>query len=201
MVVFPVPRGPVNKYASAIALFAQRVAERPHDMLLSDDVRKQPRTPLPIQRNVRHRSYLPGNRLYFRQWHRPLSFSPLRPAPVRERHRHDDSRNKKSRRKHSTGRTKMSRAPAVDLPLRTLPEQLTRTRRPRGTRHIRLPLLPSGPDGVHEGPLRETRSSTSLTRAGSTKRSLGREFNPAIADCGYRAPLPPRLARPHLKTL
>ena len=31
----------------------------------------------------------------------------------------------------------------------------------------------------------------------SPKRgNLGREFDPAIADCGYRAPLPPRLARP-----
>src|SRR5690606_13839407 len=39
------------------------------------------------------------------------------------------------------------------------------------------------------------------TYSGQTpqKRSLGREFDPAAADCGYRAPLPPRLARPHLK--
>jgi hypothetical protein len=33
-------------------------------------------------------------------------------------------------------------------------------------------------------------------RAGSAMPDLGREFSPAGADCGYRAPLAPRLARP-----
>jgi len=34
-----------------------------------------------------------------------------------------------------------------------------------------------------------------LLEAGSTRICLGGEFNPAIAVCGYRDPLPPRLAR------
>src|SRR5262249_9426324 len=34
-----------------------------------------------------------------------------------------------------------------------------------------------------------------LARADPEALSLEREFNPAIADCGYRAPLAPRLAR------
>src|SRR5919201_4894004 len=33
-------------------------------------------------------------------------------------------------------------------------------------------------------------------RAGSATSDLGRGFSPAGADCGYRAPLAPRLARP-----
>ncbi len=61
----------------------------------------------------------------------------------------------------------------------------------------RLPLLPSGPDGVHASPLRGTQSSTLLTRGQAPLAlNLGKEFDPALAGCGYRAPLPPRLARP-----
>jgi len=42
------------------------------------------------------------------------------------------------------------------------------------------------------GPDRQRRRA----RAGSAMPDLGREFSPAGADCGYRAPLAPRLARP-----
>ena len=56
-------------------------------------------------------------------------------------------------------------------------------------------LLPSGPDTVHESPLRGTRPSTSLEAAAFESGDLGREFSPAGADCRYRAPLVPRLAR------
>src|SRR5436190_6827070 len=42
------------------------------------------------------------------------------------------------------------------------------------------------------GPDRQRRHA----RAGSAMPDLGREFSPAGADCGYRAPLAPRLARP-----
>src|SRR5256714_4917228 len=42
------------------------------------------------------------------------------------------------------------------------------------------------------GPDRQRRS----VHAGSAMPDLGREFSPAGADCGYRAPLAPRLARP-----
>gem|GEM_PF-3931492 len=61
-----------------------------------------------------------------------------------------------------------------------------------------LPLLPPGPDGVHGFPLRGTRTSTPLTPGVPTRLTLGQEFDPALADCGYRAPLPPRLARPNI---
>ena len=61
---------------------------------------------------------------------------------------------------------------------------------------VRLVLLPSGPDTVHESPLRGTRPSTSLEAAAFESGDLGREFSPAGADCRYRAPLVPRLARP-----
>ena len=59
----------------------------------------------------------------------------------------------------------------------------------------RLVLLPSGPDTVRGSPLRGTRSSTSHRRAAFESGDLGREFSPAGADCRYRAPLVPRLAR------
>ena len=59
-----------------------------------------------------------------------------------------------------------------------------------------LPLLPSGPDGVRRFSPRRTQSSTPLSRRSPTMPDLEREFNPAVADCGYRAPLVPRLARP-----
>ncbi len=63
-----------------------------------------------------------------------------------------------------------------------------------------LPLLPSGPDGVRKFPLRRTRPSTPLAGAPySRPESLSWELGPAIADCGYRAPLAPRLARSRYK--
>ena len=56
-------------------------------------------------------------------------------------------------------------------------------------------LLPSGPDTVRDSPLRGTRSSTSPGAAASERGDLEGEFSPAGADCRYRAPLVPRLAR------
>ena len=66
---------------------------------------------------------------------------------------------------------------------------------PRHPAKLRLSLLPSGPDEVHASPLRGTRSSTSIIPPASAHAGLGREFSPAGADCRYRAPLAPRLAR------
>ena len=60
----------------------------------------------------------------------------------------------------------------------------------------RLVLLPSGPDTVRGSSLRGTRSSTSLVAAACKDAVLGWEFSPAGADCRFRAPLVPRLARP-----
>src|SRR5437879_4411698 len=65
---------------------------------------------------------------------------------------------------------------------------------------VRLVLLPSGPDTVRESPLRGTRSSTSLEAVAFEYGDLGWEFSPAGADCRFRAPLVPRLARPRKDT-
>src|SRR6266511_5757055 len=71
-----------------------------------------------------------------------------------------------------------------------------RTRPTAAPAEDRLPLLPSGPDGVHGSSSRGTRSSTPFGPTASERRGLGRGFGPAGADCRYRAPLVPRLARP-----
>ncbi len=59
-----------------------------------------------------------------------------------------------------------------------------------------LPLLPPGPGGVHRPLPRRTQSSTPLGRSSPNVQHLEGEFDPAVADCGYRAPLAPHLARP-----
>ena len=94
------------------------------------------------------------------------------------------------------------RAPAVD-------NRVLRSPRGAGSgqvlpRHTRgspyrcsLPGLAGFADSRCVGPSLQ-RHSSGLS---PTRRHLGRGFNPARADCGYRAPLPPRLARPHSNTL
>src|SRR5205814_1124651 len=49
-----------------------------------------------------------------------------------------------------------------------------------------LPLLPSGPGGVRRFSLRGAQPSTPPHEAHSTRNALGREFNPARADCGLQ---------------
>src|SRR5437667_640868 len=49
-----------------------------------------------------------------------------------------------------------------------------------------LPLLPSGPGGVRRFSLRGAQPSTPPHEAHSTRLALGREFNPAGADCGLQ---------------
>ena len=61
----------------------------------------------------------------------------------------------------------------------------------------RLWLLPSGPDQVHRSAPHRTQPSALLSPAvPATVEPSEWEFSPAIADCEYRAPLAPRLARP-----
>src|SRR6266542_2239818 len=55
-----------------------------------------------------------------------------------------------------------------------------------------LPDLTGFTDRRCTGPDRQRNA----TCAGPATPDLGREFSPAGADCGYRAPLAPRLARP-----
>ena len=60
----------------------------------------------------------------------------------------------------------------------------------------RLRLLPSGPDLVHKPtPRGDPSHRRPERRSNRSETPLGGEFSPARADCGCRAPLPPRLAR------
>ena len=60
-----------------------------------------------------------------------------------------------------------------------------------------LALLPSGPDAVRRLPMRGTWLSTLRAPAQTPDDSAPRTvLGPAIADCGQREPLAPRLARP-----
>lgn len=58
-----------------------------------------------------------------------------------------------------------------------------------------LVLLPSDPDTIHRLLLRKTRASTPLPMGRLSNAASRTDITPTIADCGYRAPLPPRLAR------
>jgi hypothetical protein len=60
-----------------------------------------------------------------------------------------------------------------------------------------LALLPSGPDAVRRLPVRGTWLSTLRAPAQTPDDSAPQAvLGPAIADCGFREPLAPRLARP-----
>ena len=61
---------------------------------------------------------------------------------------------------------------------------------------IRLPLLPSGPDGVHGSPPRRAQLFASGPDQRYRDQASGRDSTPHEADFGCRAPLAPRLARP-----
>ena len=63
-----------------------------------------------------------------------------------------------------------------------------------------LPLLPSGPGGVHSLSSHEAHSSTLRFSSGPTNAGRGKRFGSAEADCRYRAPLSPRLARSKKRT-
>ena len=66
---------------------------------------------------------------------------------------------------------------------------------PSSPREVGLRLLPSGPDRVRRSPPRGTLPSTSRIAASPETPDLEREFNPAKAGCGFRAPPAPHLAR------
>ena len=97
-----------------------------------------------------------------------------------------------------SGRTGVGycRAPSVDLDVaRAHRDVRLGPGRSAAPDDDRLVLLPSGPDTVRGSPLRGTRSSTSHVGRRSRTETSGGDFSPAIADCRYRAPLVPRLAR------
>jgi len=87
--------------------------------------------------------------------------------------------------------------PNFDSPPRAIPEQLAPARRSCGTLSSYLPLLPSGPGGVQQFQVAQDPAFIATCPGQPQKdRASAPEFSPAIADCGFRAPLTPHLARP-----
>src|SRR3989304_247521 len=79
------------------------------------------------------------------------------------------------------------RAPSIDLARPAIsPRNLLRSGTPTAHERVALPLLPSGPGGVRRFSLRGAQPSTPPREAHSTRRSLERGFNPAVADCGLQ---------------
>src|SRR5918999_6087887 len=91
----------------------------------------------------------------------------------------------------------VDRAPAVEARSPGVPAgRWLRSGFPAAHERDRLRLLPPGSDLVRERSPRGTWPSTPFTRRTDPEgRPLGRGFGPTRADCGCRAPLPPRLAR------
>ncbi len=88
--------------------------------------------------------------------------------------------------------------PLSITPFRLAAVRLLRAGCPASPKEFCLRLLPSGPDLVHSSSPRGTHPSTLRDGSSPTKTDLEGEFNPARAGCGFRAPLAPHLARPHL---
>lgn len=61
-----------------------------------------------------------------------------------------------------------------------------------------LVLLPSDPDTVHRLMLCKTQTSSLLPKGRPSGHTSKADITLTIADCEYRAPLPPRLARKYL---
>ena len=89
------------------------------------------------------------------------------------------------------------RAPIVDHErLERFPARELRRGVPAAPTRLRLRLLPSGPDRVRGLESRRPDLQRFVPAAASDHPGLGWGFSPARADCGYRAPLAPHLARP-----
>ncbi len=86
--------------------------------------------------------------------------------------------------------------PASDNTAQAVPWWLARVRLAAAQTTTQLPLLPLGPGGVHQGCLaRGPTVNTALQRQSLNDEAAGGELAPTIADCGYREPQAPRLAR------
>ena len=86
-------------------------------------------------------------------------------------------------------------APRVDKLLQALPTSLAQARHPCVTRVTYLPLLPSGPDGVQQALVAQDPTiNTTCAGQAPQKQAASWGFSSALADCRYRAPLPPHLA-------
>jgi len=102
-----------------------------------------------------------------------------------------------SRPERTANPKKMDRAPLVEA---SASDRLTAARdsgsgTPAAPAGDRLRLLPSGPDLVHKPTPRGTRTIDAPCGGATRAKPLEGEFSPARADCGFRAPLHPRLAR------
>ena len=170
--VLPVPRGPTKRSAWATWSGPDGVAERRDDRVLADDPAEGLGAPAPVEGKVGRLGGSDASGAQLRV-HTTLGIGSKERTPCTLRR----SGRSRAHRLERLGPGR-SAAPGDD----------------------RLVLLPSGPDTVHESPLRGTRSSTSLVPAAFANGDLGRGFSPAGADCRYRAPLVPRLARPAKST-
>ena len=147
------------------------VAQRPDHMLLTDDVGKRARAVTTVERgaNGHGQPSLVGRSVV----PRPAQARAVPPAK------------------------KADRAPSVEAGTRgaaTVSRLLLGA--PMAPEGGRLRLLPSGPDLVHGSSSSRDRTIDIAHRAQTPGPvPLGRGFSPARADCGYRAPLAPRLAR------
>ena len=150
---------------------ADRADQGPHDVLLPDDLARRLRAVLPVQR------------------------------PVLAWLNHEDTPGGKGRPSaDSTRPADKRKVVTVHPPLTTdgssvSPRRRLRPGHPAAPASARLPLLPSGPDGVRELASRRTRPSTPPNAGPLGPSGPKAAFGPARADCGYRAPLAPRLAR------
>ncbi len=93
----------------------------------------------------------------------------------------------------------LGRAPAVDRGCRAVPVTEATAELPRGTGAC---SFTAASFRIWRGSqtllARDPTIITPITGHRSKALNLGRGFDPARADCGYRAPLPPHLARPSL---
>ena len=181
--VLPVPRGPTNRIACETRSGADGVAERLDDRGLADDLGERLGAPAAIERLVRARSSGCGGRLGSGRAHG---------APARWR----SAGWRRGSVGSAAGRWSMPCTHRRPASPRARHDERLGPGRSAAPDDGRLVLLPSGPDTVRGSSLRGTRSSTSLEAAAFEDAALGWEFSPAGADCRYRAPLVPRLARP-----
>ncbi len=175
------PARPDEQDRMRYAVGADRVPERLDDGRLADDLGEGLGTPAAVERLMGRRRHLGGRR--------------RRGAGPRRR-----CRGRGSGRAHvAPVRGRLMKVPCTHrrpVGPRALHDERLGPGRSAAPDEDRLVLLPSGPDTVRGSSLRGTRSSTSLEAAACKDAVLGWEFSPAGADCRFRAPLVPRLARP-----
>ncbi|MDK2871728.1 MAG: hypothetical protein PWQ16_1080 [bacterium] len=88
--------------------------------------------------------------------------------------------------------------PSINFP-KTSFKPSAPAKHPRGTQRLPLTVAPFRAwRGSRISAARDPTLNASSLKLLLRKVTSWREFNPALADCGFRAPLPPHLARPRL---